>query len=195
MKNLIIYSLFLFCVISVKAQEVTRLEATTVTFEPFVTDVISYLDNNAFLVRESHAGEFTANPIKFMKANFEIQNFISYLDQKKSTDLQKSHYESYRVTFSSDKGYLEAKFSKEGELTETAQNFKNILVPLDVRRELYTNHKGWNMVKNTYTASGKNDQIDKELYRIKLKKGNNSQIVKIVPDRIGSDIVAAVEPE
>ena len=45
------------------------------------------------------------------------------------------------------------------------------------------------MVKNTYTASGKSDQIDKELYRIKLKNGNKSQIVKIVPDRMGSDVV------
>jgi len=125
-----------------------------------------------------------------MEQNFDIQNFISYLDQKISTDLQKSHYESYRVTFSSSKGYLEAKFSKDGELKETAQNFKNILVPLNVRRELYTNYKGWNMVKNTYTASGKSDQIDTELYRIKLKNGNKSQIVKIVPARMGSDIVA-----
>jgi len=189
MKNLIIYSLFLFCIVSVNAQEVTKLKATTVTFDPFVTDVISYLDNNAFIVKESVAGEFTANPIKFMKANFDIHNFISFLDQKKSTDLQKSHYESYRVTFSNSKGYLEAKFSKDGELTETAQNFKNILVPLNVRRELYTNYKGWNMVKNTYTANGKSDQIDRELYKIKLKNGNKSQTVKIVPDRMGSDIV------
>ncbi len=189
MKNVIFYSLLLLCVFSVKAQEVTQLEATTITFEPFVTDVISYLDNNAFIVKENVAGEFTKNPIKFMKENFDVQNFISYLDQKKSTDLQKSNYESYRVTFSSSKGHLEAKFSKDGELTETAQNFKNILVPLNVRRELYTSYKGWNMVKNTYTASGDGDQIDKEMYRIKLKNGNKSQIVKIVPDRMGSDIV------
>jgi len=190
MKNVFIYSLLLFFVVSVKAQEVTQLEATTVTFEPFVTDVISYLDNNAFVIRENYVGEFSKNPIKFMKENFDIQNFISYLDQKKSTDFQKSHYESYRVTFSTNKGYLEAKFSKDGELTETAQKFKNILVPSDIRTELYTNYKGWNMVKNTYTASGKSDQIDKELYRIKLKNGNKSQIVRIVPDRMGSDIVA-----
>ncbi|MCJ7757671.1 MAG: hypothetical protein MUP24_05950 [Gillisia sp.] len=190
MKKLVFYSLLLFCVISVNAQEVTKLKATTVTFEPFVTDVISYVDNHAFIVKENVAGEFSKNPIKFMKENFDVQNFISYLDQKKSTDLQKSNYEAYQVTFSSNKGSLEAKFSKNGELTETAQNFNNILVPLNVRRELYTNYKGWNMVKNTYTASGEGDQIHKELYRIKLKNGNKSQIVKIVPDRIGSDIVA-----
>jgi hypothetical protein len=189
MKNLIIYSLLIFCVISVKAQEVTQLEATTVTFQPFVTDVISYLDNNAFVIRENYVGEFSKDPIKFMKENFDIQNFISFLDQKKSTDFQETHYESYRVKFSTNKGYLEAKFSTDGELKGTAQNFKNILVPLDIRRELYANYKGWNMVKNTYTASGTSDQIDKELYRIKLKNGNKSQIVKIVPDRMGSDIV------
>jgi len=190
MKNLIIYSLFLFFIVSVQAQEVTRLEATTVTFNPFVTDVISYLDNHAFIVKENVAGEFSKNPIGFMKENFDIQNFISFLDLKESADLQKSHYESYQVTFSSSKGFLDAKFSKDGKLEETSQNFKNILLPLNVRRELYTSYKGWNMVKNTYTASGKSDQIDKELYRIKLKNGNKSQTVKIVPDRMGSDIVA-----
>jgi len=189
MKNLFIYSLLLFCVVSVNAQEVIKLKTTTVTFEPFVTDVISYLDNHAFIVKESVAREFTANPIKFMKENFDVQNFISYMDQRKSADLQKSHYESYRVTFSSSKGRLEAKFSKDGELTETAQNFKNILLPLNVRRELYTSYKGWNQVNNTYTASGKSDKIDKELYRIKIKNGNMSRIVKIVPDRMGRDIV------
>jgi len=187
MKNVFIYSLLLFFVVSVNAQEVTKLKATTVTFE---TDEISYVDNNAFLVRESYAGEFSENPIKFMNENFDIQSFISYMDQKKSTDLQKSNNESYRVKFSSDKGYLEAVFSKDGELTGTTQNFKNILVPSDIRTELYANYKGWNMVKNTYTASGKSDHKDKELYRIKLKNGNRSQIVKIVPDRLGSDIVA-----
>jgi hypothetical protein len=191
MKNVIFYSLLLFCVVSVKAQEVTKLKTTTVTFEPYVANVDSNFDNS-FMVKVdvNYAGEFSKNPIKFMKENFDIQSFISFLDGRNSTGLQKTDYESYGVTFSSSKGHLEAKFSKDGELVETSQNFKNILVPLNVRRELHTSYKGWNMVKNTYTASGKSDQIDKELYRIKLKNGNKSQIVKIVPDRMGSGIVA-----
>jgi len=186
MKNVIFYSLLFLCVVSVKAQEVTQLEATTVTL---VSDGISYLDNNVFIVRENYAGELSENPVKFMKENFDIQSYISYLDLKKSTDFQKSHKESYEVLFSTNKGDLVAKFSKDGELIETSQNFKNILVPSNIRKELYANYKGWNMVKNTYTASGEGDQIDKELYRIKLKNGNKSQIVKIVPDRMGSDVV------
>jgi len=190
MKKLIIYSLLLLCVISVKAQEVIQLKTTTITFQPIGFDAVSNLDNYSFIVKENYVGEFSKNPIEFMKANFDVHSFITYLDGRKSTNLRKTDYESYGVTFSSSKGYLVAKFSKDGELTETAQNFNNILVPLNVRRELYTNYKGWNMVKNTYTASGNGDQIDKELYRIKLKNGNKSQIVKIVPDRMGSDIVA-----
>jgi len=190
MKKLIFYSLLLLCFVSVKAQEVTQLKTTTITFEPIGFDVVSNLDNYSFIVKENYVGEFSKNPIKFMKENFDIKSFITYLDGRKSTNLRKTDYESYGVTFSSSKGYLEAKFSKDGELTETSQTFNNILVPLNVRRELYTSYKGWNMVKNTYTASGKSDQIDKELYRIKLKNGNKSQTVKIVPDRTGSDIVA-----
>src|SRR5680860_1232900 len=132
MKTVFIYSLLFFWVVSMNAQEVTQLEETKVTFEPFVTDVVSNLDNYSVMVNENY----------------------------------------------------------DGELTKTAQKFKNIPLPFNLRRELYTSYKGWNMVKNTYTASGKSDQIDKELYRIKLKNGNRSQIVKIVPERMGSDIVA-----
>jgi hypothetical protein len=190
MKNLFIYSLLLFCVVSVKAQEITQLEETNVTFQPYLTNVDSYIDNSfSVMVDENYAGEFSKNPIEFMKANFDIHSFISFLDQN-SNGLQKTDYEYYQVTFSTNKGDLVAKFSTDGELEETSQNFKNILVPSDIRRELYRSYKGWNMVKNNYTASGKSDQIDKELYRIKLKNGNRSQIVKIVPERMGSDIVA-----
>jgi hypothetical protein len=190
MKNVIFYSLLLLCVVSVKAQEITLLEETNVTFQPYVTNVDSYFDNSfSVMVDENYAGEFSKNPIEFMKENFDIQSFISFLDEN-NTGLQKTDHEYYRVTFSTNKGDLVAKFSKDGELEETSQNFKNILVPSDIRRELYRSYKGWNMVKNTYTASGEGDQIDEELYRIKLKNGNRSQIVKIVPDRMGSDIVA-----
>jgi hypothetical protein len=191
MKKLIIYSLLLFWVVSVKAQEITQLEETNVTFQPYVTNVDSYLDNSfSVMVDENYAGEFSKNPIEFMKANFDIHSFISFLDEQSNSGLQKRDYQYYRVTFNTDKGDLVAKFSKEGELEETSQKFKNILVPSEIRRELYRSYKGWNMVKNTYTASGKSDQIDEELYRIKLKNGNRSQIVKIVPERVGSDIVA-----
>ena len=61
MKNLIIYSLLLFCVVSVKAQEVTQLEETTVTFKSIGFDVVSNLDNYSFIVKENHAGEFSKN--------------------------------------------------------------------------------------------------------------------------------------
>jgi hypothetical protein len=191
MKNVIFYSLLLLCVVSVKAQDITQLEETTVTFQPFVTNLDSYLDDSFLvMVEENYAGEFSKDPIKFMKENFDIHSFISYLDEHSNSGLQKRDHDYYRVTFKTDKGDLVAKFSKDGELEETSQSFKNILVPLNVRRDLYANYKGWNMVKNSYTASGKSDQIDKELYRIKLKNGNRSQIVKIVPDRMRSDIVS-----
>jgi len=193
MKNVIFYSLLLLCFVSVKAQEVTQLEATTVTF---ITDGISHMGNDAFIVRENYAGEFSENPFKFMNQNFDIKSYISYLELKtylelkRSMNPQKSHNESYEVTFSTNKGDLVAKFSKDGELVETSQNFKNILIPSNIREELYASYKGWSMVKNTYKASGKSDQIDKEQYRIKLKNGNRSQIVKIVPNKAGSDVVA-----
>ena len=127
MKNLFIYSLLLFCVVSVKAQEetqeVTQLDAVTINYQ---NDILSNVDDDTFLVREEHAGEFSANPIKFMQENFDIQSYIS-LEQDKSNNLR--HNDSYRDKYSTNKGYVEAIFSRDGEWKRNAQLFKKILVP------------------------------------------------------------------
>lgn len=128
-----------------------------------------------FSVVESYSNEFVKNPIAFMKKNFDIQNFI---DQMGS-----GSYDTYAVEFRNKKGHLTANFDNKGKLLGIAQDFRDIVVPLDVARELVKNHKGWLMTKNRYLASGKGDLIDKELFRITLRNGEDTRRIKIIPDR------------
>ena len=127
------------------------------------------------VVVEEYKGQFHKNPIAFLREKFDIHSFIEQMQGK--------NYDSYFVQLKNRKGYLEANFDAKGTLLSTSQKFKNIALPIPLSQELVTKHKGWTMKRNLYLASGKGDAIDKELYRITLKNGKRTQIIKIIPDR------------
>ncbi len=182
MKTLI-FSLLLIAVTTFsQAQEITELEEAKVGFAPLDSKIIR--DGNSFTYRvgESYHGEFSKDAIGFMKANFDIQNFIA--------EFNEGNYNSYAVTLTSSKGFLSADFDKDGNLVKTYQKFKDILLPLDVRREVYMANKGWAMTTNKYVASGKGDLIETEGYKIKLQKGNQRKTIKLDP-REGRTSVAS----
>ncbi|MFD1096501.1 hypothetical protein [Salegentibacter chungangensis] len=180
MKTLIISALLVFLAFSGKAQEITQLEEAKVIV-PSSVKLSTNLSELTFNVEEDYAGEFTKDPIKFMKENFDIQSVIDQTGEE---------YDSYVVTFLSSKGHLKADFDNDGELVRTNQKLKNIMLPLAVRNELYNSHKGWTMVSNKYVASGKSDRIDRAVYRIKLENGNKTARVKIDPMRLEGIAVA-----
>lgn len=169
--------------ISTSQAQITELEEAKVSFAPKAVKITSNLDNYTFVVKENHAGEFVKNPIKFMKENFDINAFITSIDN--------DDYDEYIVTFRSSKGYLEANYDDDGNILKTSQRFTDILLPHKVRRELYKNNEGWTMVQNKYLASGKGERIDREVYKIKLENGNKRRNVKIDPEEIGGVGVAS----
>ncbi len=183
MRTLIVLLLLVGFISTSQAQQITELEEAKVNFALNPIKISSNLEEYTFIVEESFAGEFIKNPIAFMKENFDIKAFITSIDNDK--------YDEFLVTFKSSKGYLEANYDKDGTLVETSQRFKDIVLPLNVRRELYKNNIGWTMVQNKYMASGKSDRIDKEVYKIKLENGKKSLNVKIDPRDIGNSEVAS----
>jgi len=106
-----------------------------------------------------------------MNTHFDIQKVIEASEDK--------NYDSYLVTFKSDNGYLKADFDGEGELLETRQNFKNVILPLDLRIDIHSTYKGWTLVKTKYNAKTKGDLLVKAFYRVKLENGKQRQNLKI----------------
>lgn len=171
MKTLIICLVFALVAGVSRAQKITELKEAKVGFAPLSSEVVRDGNSYAFNVKESYAGEFETNPIAFMEAYFDIQNFID--------EVKHENYDSYQVTFSSKKGRLKADFDKEGNLEATSERFKNILLPASLREQLYRDHKGWAMVKNVRVSRGESGVIDTEFYRIKLRNGDKRKILKI----------------
>lgn len=170
MRNLII--LFLLAGIATGHAQVIHLDEARVTNS---AKIITNGNNSSYMVLENYSGQFMKNPIGFMKENFDVKLFIA--------QMKGEEYESYRVEFRNRKGLLVADFDTNGKLLGTTQKFKNIPLPLTVSRDLVTNYKGWAMTRNIYTASGKGDAIDKELYKITMRNGKTKKNVKIIPDK------------
>jgi len=181
MKTLIVF-LFIVCGMATgQAQVVTQLAETRVDFAPYTINPTSDLDTYEVVIKENYIGQFSKNALKFVKENFDARKLIQAINEP--------DYDSYLISFRSSKGYLDATYTKNGELERTYQRFQNIALPSEIRNQVYTNHKGWTMTKNTYVASGKGEMLNKELYRITLENGKNRQNIKIIPSRIGSDRV------
>lgn len=176
MKTLVLFTVLLLFSFSGYTQEITQLEEARINLEPIIPAQTSNPDEYRFEVNQGFAVDFIKNPLQFVKDYFDIHGFIASVSYK--------NYDSYQVRFSTRKGYLEVDYSKDGELTKSVQKFKDIFLPLDVRNELFRQTKGWSMVKNTYSARGNGDVMEKEEYRIKVKNGNKSRIVKIDPRKI-----------
>lgn len=169
MKKFII--LFLLAGIATGHAQIIHLEEARVTTTP---KIIS-LGDSRYVILEDYSGQFMKNPIGFMKENFNIHLYIE--------DMKGEDYDSYRVEFRNRKGSLVANFDDKGTLVSTSQRFKDIPLPLVIRKQLLANYGGWAMTKNLYIASGRGDEINKELYKVTMKNGKNLQRVKIVPDK------------
>ena len=180
MKTLIIILILVLGMSTIQAQKVTKLDEARVTYKTSKVVTSSNLQNVNFEVKEAYENHFMKNPISFAQENFDV----------KSLNLD-DDIESILVSFISGKGYLNATFNKEGELIETSQRFRDIVMPLKVRRDIYKDNIGWTMASNLYKASGKGSNIDKELYKIKLTQGKQSKYVKYVPQKTTEGRVAS----
>ena len=171
MKTLIIYLVLVIWAGVSQAQEITELKEAKVGFAPLSSEVIQDGNSYSFNVKENYTGEFEENPIAFMKAYFDIDNFIAEVKEEK--------YDGYQISFRSKKGHLRADFDKNGKLGATSERFKNILLPASLREQIYRDHKGWEMVKNIRVTRGENGLVNKEFYRIKLRNGDQRKTLKI----------------
>ncbi|WP_026914871.1 hypothetical protein [Christiangramia portivictoriae] len=182
MKTLFISVLLIAVTAFGNAQEI-ELDEAEVRLETNKAKFVRTGDGFTYAVSEKSSGEFEKNPMAFMKSNLDINAMLE--------ELASENFVSYQVTFRSDKGYLSAEFDKNGVLQRTSQKFRNIVLPAELRTELYNSNKGWSVISNNYIASGKGDLVNKEMYKIKLENANQKRTVKLDPRTLSSVSVAS----
>lgn len=176
MKNLMLGIFFLGFVISGYSQKVIRLDEMTLRTNAEMLRLGS--EGNSILINipETYKGEFYENPLGFAKAKFDMKEFI-LINQDRNFD-------SYDVTYKTNKGDLYVKYNKIGEMISAYQSFKDVALPHHLMMKTVKANKGYSLVGTKHVGKSKgNWAYDKEFYKIKLKNGNKSKNVKINVER------------
>lgn len=175
MKKLILSLLFVAFISTAQTQ--ILLDEANVEYTPVSMKLDPGTNSLVLKLKEKRAGEFHANPLVFMKKNFNSQKFIE--------ENKDAGFESYTVKFKSRKGHLTAQFDNKGALVSSYQNFKNVVIPSDARSQIVKKYRNCSFLKSSYAASSKGWDITKEQYKIKIKDGNKIHRIKINKDADG----------
>lgn len=171
MKTLIITLMLSLTALVMNAQEITVLDEARLFYAPVNAQVVQDGDSYTYTVKSKHGRQFARNPIGFLKANFDIQNFINHTADK--------NYHAFVVTLKSEHGSLVADFDEEGNLLQTRQNFKEVILPAEIRNDLYQNYDGYTVTKAKYAARTKGEILSKAVYKVRLENQGDTQNLKI----------------
>lgn len=183
MEKLVIFVALALSAVICNAQEVIELKEAKVEFSP--VSQISTNSGNSFSVniKENYSGEFENDPLTFAKNHFDIKEVIS--------ELGVNAYNNYEVSFISKKGELKVNFDRKGKQTGSSMRFENIIVPSQLRHQLYRDFQGWTMVRSLHIASESNGRFQKDYYKVTMKKGNQTKKLKINTSDIGNSTLVA----
>lgn len=170
MKKIIITLALAFSVTIGYPQKVIELNEAQVNFNP-ITSISAKGNSFSVKIKETAQGEFEKDPLAFMDKYFDINQVIDEIGNKR--------HQSYQVSFRSRKGEMNAEFDNKGNLLSTYLKFSNVLVPYELKHQLYRDYKGWAMIKNQHIAKGRNGKVKSDFYRITMKNGNKKKNLKI----------------
>lgn len=112
-----------------------------------------------------------AQPVKLLErraAEFDV----------KSADFYEEDYDSYFVSFYLPEGQILASYDKDGVLLSTAEKYKDIALPSEVRNAVAQRFPKWSMTKDIYLVSYKQENTTNKVYKITLKNGDKRLKVK-----------------
>lgn len=105
------------------------------------------------------------------------EKFVAY-------DLGKDYmgFEQYLLLMKTKKGSLVATYDENGTLVSVVENYKNVRVPNEVVYSIVKTFPGWALINDKYLYSQEKGDVLNKLYNIKIKKGNQSKLVKVTAD-------------
>ena len=151
--------------------QITELKEAKVGFDPNLPEVTLEGDTYVFKINRNFGEEFERDPIAFLNRHCRLEAFIDLV--------QENGIKGYNVDVVSTKGRLKANYCNKGNLRKVSYKLKNVLLPSRLQEEVYRKYKGWNMTQNVHVAKGRNGDIVKEYFRIRLEKEGEVQNLRI----------------
>ncbi len=115
----------------------------------------------------------SAQPVRLLEhraASYDIKKSEFYEDE----------YDEYFVSFYIPEGEILATYDKEGKLLRTAERFKNVALPYDVRESVKRYYPDWRIYKDVYRVNFYHDNAadPKKVYKLILENGDERMRIK-----------------
>ena len=113
-----------------------------------------------------------ANPANLLErkpAAFDIKNSEFYDDD----------YDTYTVSFFLPDGYVLAVYDANGKLLRTAERYKNIALPREVRSAVVSRYPNWKITSDLYQVKYEDDSGARTIYKLTLQNGSKRLKTKV----------------
>lgn len=180
MKTLILCLLLVAFISSGHSQ--ILLKESRVDYVPYSMKVDPVTNSVTLNIPEAKIGEFEKDPLAFIQERFDIQRFI---EENRDHD-----YDYYEADFKTNKGVVQAKYDKKGEMISTHQNFKNVALPDDVKFQILQNFRNSRVLKNNYIVTSKKWIVDRDYYKVKIHDGEKVRRLRIDRSTEGLSLVS-----
>ncbi len=97
----------------------------------------------------------------------------------KKSDFYEEEYDNYFVSFYIPEGEILAFYDKDGKITSTAEKYKNVKLPAEVRKSIAERYPNWSIAKDVYVVNYyAKDNSSKKTYKMLLENGSTRLRVK-----------------
>lgn len=107
-----------------------------------------------------------------------LEEIISQWDARKSSKFD-SRRDPFKVMFNSNKGNVSVVFDNNGQVITSQETYKDVSLPLQLKKVIYHRYKEWNIINTKYKVSYEQNSDVKRTYHITLKKGEEEKRIKI----------------
>lgn len=108
-----------------------------------------------------------------------VEHYMAAYDLK-GAEFYEEEYDNYVVSFFIPEGKILAAYDKEGNLLRTAEKFKDVAVPNQIKQAVAKRFPHWAITKDVYIVSYYSKTgIYKKLYKLLLENGDKRMRVKL----------------
>lgn len=107
-----------------------------------------------------------------------LQQKVADFDVKGS-GIYQDDYNLYHIDFFIPEGKILAAYDKDGKLMRTAERFKNVNLPIEVRKSVLDRFPEWVITKDLYFVNFHEKKGVTKIYKLRLENGDKMLRVKI----------------
>ena len=97
----------------------------------------------------------------------------------KDSKVYDPNVESFQVVFKQSNGKIIAIYDNDGQIVKSYERFKNVILPREVLTNIFMDHQGWEINKDTYQVTYNRGKEAKKVYKVQLRKGELKKNLKL----------------